>query len=242
MAARIAPFVPTPLHCSTAALRLADVGRGDVFMDLGSGDGRVVISAAKDHGCDAAIGIEIDADLVAQARNSARGAGLDHAWFACGSILDANAVLCADLSPPSLPPLCSEPPRDDTGFRKPLSRRERAVQAGSAAEAPSGTSPGSAGMHAGLTSSSAVDVARSRFGDRAPQLQDVTVCYLFMGDWSSDDLLPTLHSTLQPGTRVISVGYPLYASNGRKVPSQEQWQVVDSTQVMDLEVFLYQVK
>ncbi len=44
---RLAPFAPTPTRAVAAALALADVGPGDTVMDLGAGDGRVVIAAAR---------------------------------------------------------------------------------------------------------------------------------------------------------------------------------------------------
>jgi len=44
-------------------LELAKVGKDDVVYDLGSGDGRIVIEAAKKYGC-RAVGLEIDHDLV----------------------------------------------------------------------------------------------------------------------------------------------------------------------------------
>jgi SAM-dependent methyltransferase len=56
-------------------LRLAGVGRNDVVYDLGSGDGRLVIAAARDFGA-RGVGVEIDPRLVAQSVESARRAGV----------------------------------------------------------------------------------------------------------------------------------------------------------------------
>lgn len=56
-------------------LRLAGTGPSDVVMDLGSGDGRIVIAAARTFGA-RGIGIEIDARLVAQSRDLARRASV----------------------------------------------------------------------------------------------------------------------------------------------------------------------
>jgi protein-L-isoaspartate O-methyltransferase len=56
-------FVPTPLDVVTRMLDLAEVDKDDVVVDLGSGDGRIVIAAAKKYGC-RAIGYEIDKELV----------------------------------------------------------------------------------------------------------------------------------------------------------------------------------
>ena len=57
-------------------LELAEVRPGDLVFDLGSGDGRIPIAAARDFGA-RAVGIEIDPALVARARQNARDAGVD---------------------------------------------------------------------------------------------------------------------------------------------------------------------
>ena len=59
----IAPFVQTPEDVVDRMLALADVRAGDVLYDLGSGDGRVVMAAARTYGI-TAVGFEIDPDLV----------------------------------------------------------------------------------------------------------------------------------------------------------------------------------
>lgn len=68
-------FVATPLEIAGAMLDLAGVTDSDVVYDLGSGDGRIVIAAAK-HYRARAIGVEIDSNLVAQSRRSADSAGV----------------------------------------------------------------------------------------------------------------------------------------------------------------------
>lgn len=68
-------YVPTPYEVVDEMLRLAGVGRGDVLYDLGSGDGRIPIAAAKKFGI-RATGIDIDAELVRQAEDNARNAGV----------------------------------------------------------------------------------------------------------------------------------------------------------------------
>ena len=60
-------FVTTPHDIVARMFELAKVRKSDVVVDLGSGDGRYVIAAAKQYGCKA-IGYEIDARLVAQSR------------------------------------------------------------------------------------------------------------------------------------------------------------------------------
>ena len=68
------PFVVTPEEVVDRMLRIADVGPGDYVIDLGSGDGRIVIGAAM-RGA-RALGIDIDPTLVAQGRENARAAGV----------------------------------------------------------------------------------------------------------------------------------------------------------------------
>ena len=70
-------FVPTPNEAVTAMLRLARVKRDDVVYDLGSGDGRIVIAAAKSYGA-RGIGIEIDPRRIEEANENARVAGVGH--------------------------------------------------------------------------------------------------------------------------------------------------------------------
>lgn len=69
------PYVQTPHPIVDAMLRLAAVGKDDVLYDLGSGDGRIVIAAARDFGA-RGVGIEIDPRLVAESARWARWAGV----------------------------------------------------------------------------------------------------------------------------------------------------------------------
>jgi cyclopropane fatty-acyl-phospholipid synthase-like methyltransferase len=71
------PFVPTPTEVVDKMLELAEVKKGDVVYDLGSGDGRIVIRAAKKYGAKA-VGIEMDSWLLAKARKDAKAAGVSH--------------------------------------------------------------------------------------------------------------------------------------------------------------------
>jgi len=68
-------YVPTPQPVVDAMLELAQVKHGDVVYDLGSGDGRIVIAAAKKYGA-SGVGFEIDPALVKQARKNAAAAGV----------------------------------------------------------------------------------------------------------------------------------------------------------------------
>ena len=70
-----APFIPTPEAVSLEMLKVAAVTDQDVVFDLGSGDGRVVIAAARDFGA-RGVGVEIDPTLVSQSRDAARAAGV----------------------------------------------------------------------------------------------------------------------------------------------------------------------
>ena len=68
-------YYPTPAETVTEMLRMAQVKKGDVLYDLGSGDGRIPIAAAKEFGI-RAVGIEIDPKLVKEAEDNARAAGV----------------------------------------------------------------------------------------------------------------------------------------------------------------------
>jgi SAM-dependent methyltransferase len=69
------PFVSTPERVARAMLEIALVGPGDMLIDLGSGDGRIVIAAARERGA-RAIGVEIDPALVERSRANAARAGV----------------------------------------------------------------------------------------------------------------------------------------------------------------------
>jgi cyclopropane fatty-acyl-phospholipid synthase-like methyltransferase len=71
------PFVPTPIDVVDRMLELAEVKKNDVLYDLGSGDGRIVIRAAKKYGA-RAVGIEMDQLLLKKARQDAKIAGVDN--------------------------------------------------------------------------------------------------------------------------------------------------------------------
>ena len=71
------PFVPTPNDVVDRMLEMAEVKKGDIVYDLGSGDGRIVIRAAKKYGV-RAVGIEMDRLLLAQARKDAKALGVSH--------------------------------------------------------------------------------------------------------------------------------------------------------------------
>lgn len=85
-----APYVPTPEHVALRMLTLADVTADDVVYDLGSGDGRIVIAAAKEYGA-RGVGVEIDSQLVQRARRRAQKAGVaDQVTFYHGDLFNTD--------------------------------------------------------------------------------------------------------------------------------------------------------
>ncbi|PPE71571.1 methyltransferase domain-containing protein [Caldimonas thermodepolymerans] len=84
------PYVPTPQPVVDRMLQLARVGPDDVVYDLGCGDGRVVITAAKAYGA-RGIGIDIDPQRIAEARANAKRAGVtDKVEFRIGDLFEAD--------------------------------------------------------------------------------------------------------------------------------------------------------
>jgi hypothetical protein len=74
-------YVPTPQVVVDAMLRIAKVGPGDTLIDLGSGDGRIVVNAARAYGA-RGLGVELDRHLLGLANESARREGVaDRARF-----------------------------------------------------------------------------------------------------------------------------------------------------------------
>ncbi len=92
---KIVPFVPTPQEVVDKMIELAGVKKGDVVYDLGSGDGRIVITAAKKGA--KAVGFEIDGDLVKQSRDNIRKAGVQEQ-----AEIRQQDILTVDLSAASV--------------------------------------------------------------------------------------------------------------------------------------------
>ena len=83
------PYVQTPLEIVERMLRLSEVGKGDHLIDLGSGDGRIVIEAAKRGAT--ALGVDLDGSLVKLATENARKAAVaDRASFELRDIFDTD--------------------------------------------------------------------------------------------------------------------------------------------------------
>lgn len=95
LACRIVPgrdvrYEPTPMPVVHTMLQMAAVGPQDVVFDLGSGDGRIPITAAKEYGA-RAVGIEIDPALVARSQAAAQEAGVaDRVEFRLGDMYAAD--------------------------------------------------------------------------------------------------------------------------------------------------------
>jgi len=88
----LAPFIPTPDDVVARMLTLAKVTRDDVVYDLGCGDGRIPIAAAKKYGAKG-VGLDIDPALVELATSNAKAAGVE-------ALVDFRVqnVLTADVS------------------------------------------------------------------------------------------------------------------------------------------------
>jgi SAM-dependent methyltransferase len=91
-------YFPTPPVLTEAMIRLAGVGKDDDVLDIGCGDGRLVISAVKDHGAKSGVGVDIRQELVDLCRDKAREAGVaDRCQFRV-----EDALKMTDLSPYSV--------------------------------------------------------------------------------------------------------------------------------------------
>jgi SAM-dependent methyltransferase len=92
---KIVPFVPTPQEVVDKMIELAGVKKGDTVYDLGSGDGRIVITAAKKGA--RAVGFDVDSSLVKESRENIRKAGVQNL-----AEIRHQDILTVDLSPASV--------------------------------------------------------------------------------------------------------------------------------------------
>ena len=84
-------FVPTPHRVVDAMLMVAKVGKGDVLYDLGSGDGRIPIAAARKYGIARGIGIDIDPERINEAnRNRIRAGVGERVRFVNADLFEAD--------------------------------------------------------------------------------------------------------------------------------------------------------
>lgn len=89
-AVMLAPFVPSPMVVIEKVLSMSRVTGDSVVYDLGCGDGRVVIAAAQIYGA-RGVGIDIDPDLIEEARKKAAEAGVsDLVDFRVGDVFETN--------------------------------------------------------------------------------------------------------------------------------------------------------
>ena len=86
----IAPFVPSPIVVIERMLKLADLKAGEVMFDMGAGDGRTVIMAAKNFGA-RGVGIELREDLAKKALSGIHENGLsDRVTIVNGDMFTVN--------------------------------------------------------------------------------------------------------------------------------------------------------
>lgn len=84
------PYVPTRQTVVDAMLKLANVKKGDVLYDLGCGDGRIVVTAARDYGA-TGVGFDIDPQRIAEANANAKSAGVaDKVKFVNANLFDTD--------------------------------------------------------------------------------------------------------------------------------------------------------
>lgn len=84
------PYVPTPQDVVDAMLNLAKVTKNDVIYDLGSGDGRIVITAAKKYGA-TGVGVDINPERIKEANVNARNAKVtDKVKFVEGDLFEMD--------------------------------------------------------------------------------------------------------------------------------------------------------
>jgi len=89
-------YVPTPQPIVEKMLEVAKIEKTDLLYDLGCGDGRIVVTAAKKYGVKA-IGFDIDPDRVAEARENAKKSGVEKLVS-----IEKRDIFTVDLSPASV--------------------------------------------------------------------------------------------------------------------------------------------
>jgi protein-L-isoaspartate O-methyltransferase len=103
-----APFITTPPEVVARMLQVAGTGPQDFVIDLGSGDGRIVIAAAREHGA-RGLGVELEPALVEKARENARAAGVAHlARFEVGDALKTDVSRATVVTVYLLPSLLDQ--------------------------------------------------------------------------------------------------------------------------------------
>jgi len=116
------PFITTPGDVVERMLQLAQAGPGDLVLDLGSGDGRIVIAAAQKFGA-RGLGIELDARLVEASRENARRAKVaDRVAFQEGDVLVSDISKASVVTVYLLPALMGQLQTRFVGELKPGTR------------------------------------------------------------------------------------------------------------------------
>jgi len=116
------PFITTPEEVVERMLELAGTRADDLVVDLGSGDGRIVIIAARKFGA-RGLGIELDQRLVEKSRDNARAAGVaDRVSFVQGDVLTADISKASVVTVYLLPGLISQLQQRFTGELRPGTR------------------------------------------------------------------------------------------------------------------------
>jgi SAM-dependent methyltransferase len=84
------PYVPTPDAVVQSMLKLANIQKSDLVYDLGCGDGRIVIAAAKEYGAHG-VGVDINPERIQEARANAKQAGVENlVQFVEADLFDAD--------------------------------------------------------------------------------------------------------------------------------------------------------
>ena len=116
------PFITTPEEVVERMLELAGTRADDLVVDLGSGDGRIVIIAARKFGA-RGLGIELDQRLVEKSRANARAAGVaDRVSFVQGDVLTADISKASVVTVYLLPGLIGQLQQRFTGELRPGTR------------------------------------------------------------------------------------------------------------------------
>jgi precorrin-6B methylase 2 len=116
------PFISTPEEVVERMLELAGTRSDDLVVDLGSGDGRIVIIAARKFGA-RGLGIELDQRLVQKSRDNARAAGVaDRVSLVQGDVLTADISKASVVTVYLLPGLIGQLQRRFAAELKPGTR------------------------------------------------------------------------------------------------------------------------
>lgn len=206
----VPPFVTTPDEVVERMLELAGTAAGDVVVDLGSGDGRIVIAAAQKFGA-RGLGIELDARLVARSRESARLANVaERVAFVRGD------VLVADISQASVVTLYLLPQLIDRLQPRLLRELQPGTRIVSHAFAMVGWKP---------------DRAESmRLAQRHAGQGDDSQLYLWVvpasarGEWQAADVRITVHQNFQEVEIDGSVGARPLTAHGRLSGRDIAWE------------------